>query len=512
MSRSARFADFLDRHRLALLMAWSAHAFLIHWFLLGFVSWDGLTYRTPPMIEMVQSGALGLAKYDQWAFDGYVPFAELLHVPFLWAFELRGLIVGYPLVVFPLCVASMYRFLRELSGDRRAATFGALAFVAIPTVNQQPYAGYVDFVVCALFAFFLFAALRLRRTGRGLALVAAATALFTLSRAQAFYMTAFLLPVLACFVVSRSARLRLVGGWALGAAPSVAIQIAKYLAHGTPAYPFRFELLGVAIGEGVTRKELFLYAGLPDTTLFYYAQKTLGAWIVPLAFPVKDLFDSRNFGGGFVMVVALALLPRFVRGKRLAVGLVATCVAMSLVARDFWLPRYAYAIVLAVVVVVGMGMSALAASGRRAWLFWAAAAVLLAHLARPEYDLALAEAGYGVGPRLDVASSASFVSGPGAIEPFPDRGARIVIVEQTQNGFVLPLYGERLTNRVVATVRKTDLRDACTTLAAIAETDPELLFVDDQDLTHDCARECAITTRAGPCRAYALRPAQATLR
>src|SRR5689334_19671728 len=78
-----RFTDFLHRRRRLLFALWLGHAFLIHFFVLGLVSWDGLCYRLPPVIELVQHGSIGTEKYNEWAFAGYVPFVELVHLPFL---------------------------------------------------------------------------------------------------------------------------------------------------------------------------------------------------------------------------------------------------------------------------------------------------------------------------------------------------------------------------------------------------------------------------------------------
>src|SRR5205823_6348627 len=97
---------------------------------------------------------------------GYTPFIELAHIPFLYVFGMAGLIIGFPLVVFPLCAAAVFACLRELTSSPAAATFGTLAYVADPLVNQQPFGAYVDFAVVGLLAFFVFCVLRARTSPR----------------------------------------------------------------------------------------------------------------------------------------------------------------------------------------------------------------------------------------------------------------------------------------------------------------------------------------------------------
>src|SRR5215470_10612113 len=117
----ARFTDFVFKYRYPLFAVWWLHVFLIHYFILGYISWDGFSYRVGPVIELLQHGELGTYKYPfDWTMRGYIPFVELVHLPFLALFGLRGLIIGFPWVVFPLCVAAMFLLLRELTGDKRA--------------------------------------------------------------------------------------------------------------------------------------------------------------------------------------------------------------------------------------------------------------------------------------------------------------------------------------------------------------------------------------------------------
>ncbi len=163
MTRRERFVDFVVRHRRVLFVVWLLHAAFCHFFLLGYMTGDGLAYRLTPVIELLKHGTMGSWKYPtDWSLAGHVPFVELTHIPFLGVLGLRGLLVGFPLVVFPLCVIAVYMFVRALTDSARTATFGAFAYVAMPMINSQPFAGLVDFVVVALLAYWLHALLRLR--------------------------------------------------------------------------------------------------------------------------------------------------------------------------------------------------------------------------------------------------------------------------------------------------------------------------------------------------------------
>jgi Dolichyl-phosphate-mannose-protein mannosyltransferase len=514
-----RFSTFLHRWRFAVLGAWTLHAFLLHWFVIGFLSWDGLAYRVPPVIELVQHGSLGLWKYEQWAFAGYVPFVELVHAPFVYLFKLPGIIIGFPLFLFPLCVVAVYLFVRELTGEKRAGVFGALGYAAIPFVNEQPYSGYIDFAVIGLLAFFLYAVVRLRTARRGVGsfvCVVVATAFYTMSRAQGVYVVIMLSPFLtyALFcererfrvrIVKRAELLFAMAGAALGSIPSIAIQIMKYREHGTPTYPFQFSVLGIKIGEGVTLKTLFFYGGLKEETLSEFATTFAGGWLWPRVWPIGGLFDSKHMGGGFVLCVALALLPVFVRRasraeKWIAVG----CIAVSLIARDFWLPRYAYTLIIALVMVIGRAMSELAVLRRGAVQFWSAAVVLLAHLARPEFDIAMIPRDIGI--RLNVTGSTMFRPGPYTIEIYPDVNGRFVIIGTMNLAFVLQLYGRRLTNEVLRSVPVAEIGEGCANLVAMSVQQPDVLFIDESDATKACAaRECAIRASWGMCMAYRIK-------
>ena len=520
ISRAQRCADWIHARRWWLLGGWLVHAVVIHALFLGIPSWDGYTYHLPPMVDLIQHGELGYDKYWAFPFTGFVPFAELVQLPLLAALGLPGLLITGPLIVFPLCVVAVYKLGRKLTGSAQAGTFAALAYGAIPMINDQPFSGYIDFIVSASLAYFVYGLLELRhadRPWRAAIRVVVATAILTLTKQSGIYICGMLSALLfvALFLEREGNKLRVVGRRALGIAivaitigalPELCIQIGKYITHGTPIYPYQFDLLGVKLGVGVPMKEIFFQSGLADDTPREFARNFVAAWIWPSTRP-HDLFDSRHFGGGWVLVTALALLPVFLRSAtRFEKWLGISCVIVSVFARDFFYPRFSYTLVVGICVVIGRAMFELARAPRGRWRFWLAGAVLVLHLARPEYDLWQVRQSGPVGYRIDVLDGPWFQSGPGVLEPVPDLHARLVIVDYTRNGFLLPLYGRRLTNEIEYTVPAAQVGPRCAGLRFLAARDPTALFVDELDRTVGCDRVCGISDRWGWCRAWQLFP------
>ena len=147
MTGAERFCAWLHRYRWTLLAVWIAHATTLHLLIIGFPSWDALSYRLPPVVELLQHGDLGRERYSDWALHGFIPFAELAQLPLLYALGLVGLLLSDPLVVFPLCVVAVYKLGKQLTGSVHGGNFSALAYAAVPMVNQQPFTGYIDFIV-----------------------------------------------------------------------------------------------------------------------------------------------------------------------------------------------------------------------------------------------------------------------------------------------------------------------------------------------------------------------------
>lgn len=517
---AGRFSDALHRHRRVLLGLWLIHAFLLHYYVLGFYSWDGFGYRCVPIVELLQHGHLNANKFNDWAFHAHVPFLEILHLPFIAVFGMAGFLIGFPLLVFPLCVAAVFALVRELTADARAATFGALAYVAMPMINQQPFTGYIDFAAAAALAYFLYALLRLREAPRAGAYVrlGAAAFVFTMARAQGVYVVAVLFPFVAYALFCERTGLRIriararplvLGALAVtaGCLPAIGLQIYKLVRFGSPIAPMQFSLFGLRSAEGVPIETYFKNAGLEGTDVASLAKGFFEGWIWYGEWPVGAFFASRFMGAGLVFVLALVLLPVALRrATRVELALLGAGVLVSLLSRDFAVPRWSYTLMIAVAIVVGRAMATLAESRRGRPLFWAAAVVLAAHLLRPEVDVLQLPDGY-VSPRMNASGSPHFEPGLNdELRLYPDRGLKLVIVEAM--GFHLQLYGRRLTNEVVGTVRAVYVDDRCTKLSLWLAKEPRAVFVDDQDLTRLCKRTCVVTWPDAPlyCGAWKIEP------
>jgi hypothetical protein len=514
-----RIAQLVWKYRFVLLALWIVHAFVIHFMFVGFMSWDGFGHRGFPIVELFQHGDMNKWKFNEWSLKGYTPFIELAHLPFLLAFGMRGFIIGFPLVVFPLCIYAVYLLVRELAGgDRRAAFFGALAYAAIPMINQQPFTNYVDFAVVGLLAFWLYAVVCLRRdesTRRKLVRLAAATVLFSLGRSQAFYMMIIMFPLIMYgafgerdglrirvrelrFVVISSVVL------VLACIPTIAMQVYKYLEYGSPIAPMELKLFGIKIGSGVPLETYFRYAGLGGTDIRSLARGIYDGWIYHLEWPMPVFYGSRYFAAGFLFLLALVLLPFYWRrASSVERWILASGLLVSLLSKDIAVPRTSYTTVVALAIVIGRAIPLL--SDWRPWLARIVTAVVLVHLLRPEIDLLLLRQPIPISARMNITGSHHYIRGGWTIPVYADKSRKFVIVEQTANAFVLEVYGKRLTNQILGTVRETELGTRCAGLAYWTLTEPEALYIDDQNKTKDCPRTCAVPNPGGGCEAWKIR-------
>jgi len=460
----------LLRGRIPLLVLFCVYLIVAHYLFLGFTSWDGLSYRVPPIVELLQHGSLGAWKFDYPPAQFLFPFLELVHLPFLKMFGLPGLYFSFALVLLPLSAAAVYVFVQELGGDERWASYSTLVFLALPFVNTQPFSGYIDFAVIGALAFFLFALWRAIRQDRlslpAVAMLSLATFAFSMSRQQAPYMALLLTAVvlfwrLGPFNVDKETErwglkghlLRLTVvllALALGLVPAAFVHLGRFVTYGSPIYPYRFEVLGLSSSTGMTRTEIFQWAGLPAPGMAGLLQGFVRAWLVPDRWP-RDFFDSRTLGAGLLLWLALLTTPILGRAlNRDTKFLLVAFTAITLLTQDFWLPRWSMTGVLALVLALGAALAWLGAHGPRPLWGLLLLAITL-HLGRPLFDIySLRQSVPYV--RADLAGSPLFIgeeSAAGVVDIYPDLDENLVIVRPVENGFMLPLYGRQLSNRIV---------------------------------------------------------------
>ncbi len=94
----------LLRYRIPLFVFTCGYLIVAHTLFLGFNSWDGLSYRIPPVVELVQHGDFGGWKFDYAPAQHFYPFFELIHVPLLKVAGLSGLYFSFSLILLPAAV------------------------------------------------------------------------------------------------------------------------------------------------------------------------------------------------------------------------------------------------------------------------------------------------------------------------------------------------------------------------------------------------------------------------
>jgi hypothetical protein len=510
---AARVHSWLVRWRFLLLALFIAHVVAAHFFVIGFATWDGLGHRVPPVAELVQHGSYGLDKYFNWALVNFRPFIELTNAPFLWLFGLTGLFFAFAFTLFPFCVASIFLFARELTGQRRAAFYAAIAYTLLPIVNAQLEGGYIDWAVPGLIAFFLYALLGLRADAPRVATygkVALGTFLFSMSRQQAPYLAVFFAAVVGALAFLPAPRLRpkVLGlgtlAFAVGLALPVGLQVANYLRYGSPIFPYQFNMLGLKIGEGASIQMQPTLFGLDEYSVRGLLKASLGAWLIPSRWP-SCFYDARVLGAGLFFILAALTLPLSIpRANRETRVLLLACVAVSLGARDFWCPRFAYTLLLAIVVLCGLALASLVDRPGRGVGYVALLTLVALHALRPEWDVMRIKTG-DFYVRMNVAGSPYYLKDGVDVFLYPDLNAQFVIAEAPGNGFALPLYGRRLTNTVLGSVHKEDIGEHCEGLHAWDGRYPKILVIDDENLTKGCERTCG-AFEEGRCIAWQLGP------
>jgi len=519
-----RVEGFLFRYRAYILVILCGCCIAAHYWFIGFTSWDGLSYRIPPIVEFVQHGDLGGWKFNYPPAQNFYPFFEWVHVPFLRLFGLTGLYFSFSLILLPLSIASVYAFVGELTGNLRWALYSALAYLAVPFVNTQPFSGYIDFAVIGALAFFLYALLRILRSDKpslwSLAILSLATFIFSMSRQQTPYLALLITGVLTGWFIApwdrsllaKERRRRLLGrlpvllvAFAIGIAPATYLHIGRYLKYGTPIYPYQFKLFNIATRVGFAQDEAARGAGLiaPDWRGMLASFRR--AWLWPGEWP-RDFFDSRLFGAGFFFWFVWITMPILddVIDRDTALLLI-LFVVIAIVAQDFWLPRWSMTLVLAIVVCIGGTLSWLASNGP-SWAYFLLLPAVLVHLVRPVYDIhGMTQRGRNY-LRINISESPLFIdskAAPGELKLYPDLDADFLIIHPVDNEFSLLLYGRELSNRIVGVLDPAEIEDICTVTDNVT-SDRQTLIVDHrgklQNLSIQCKWVCEYPT-SGRCLA-----------
>ena len=480
---------------------------IIHYFFLGFTTWDGLTYRVPPIVELLQYGDLGGNKFNYPAAQNFYPFLELVHIPFLKLLGLPGLYFSFPLLLFPASVLAIYGFTKELTENSHWATYSALAFVAIPFVNSQPFSAYVDFGVIGAFAFYLYALLKALKLNqpviRNLALLSLATFLFTMSRQQAPYIalltgaffTSWFRPQHELPSSAEQARhYRRTNIWPvltallLGLIPAAVLHTSRFLQFGSPIYPYQFKVLTLSTDVGLSPEYTMVGAGLTEFSWPGMLDSFVRGWLWSNEVP-GNFFDSRTLGVGvlfWIMLLALPLAIRLLRWNHVKV--IALFVILAVLAQDFWLPRWSMTLILVLVLCLGAAISWAASQGSLP-LYLGLLVVVGIHIARPAYDVYALSHGDEPVYRVNISGSEPFVEGPGELKLYPDLNADFLIVHPVINEFTLLLYGRQMTNRIVGTIDPESIRKTCT-YGAASPDDRQLLIVDQTGKLRDLPSSC----------------------
>lgn len=520
MGSASRLTVWIDgvfnKCKWALFALLCLHFIAAHYWLLGISTWDGLSYRVSPIVELIQHGSLGGWKFNYPAAQHFSPFLELVHLPFLKLLGLSGLYFSFSMVLLPLSIAAVYAFVRELTQDARWGAYSALAFLAIPLVNAQPFSGYIDFAVAGALAYFLYAAIRSLRMEspdlRTLLTLTIATFVFSMARQQTPYVAvllsgflplwfrpakAFPLPPPQDRPFFKHRFFTLLPAFVVGMAPAAAIHLRRFLIYGTPIYPYRFQVLGIGTDAGLTAEYTMAGAGLIAPGWRGMLASFMRGWIWPAEWP-GNFYDSRILGVGLLFWVLMLCLPIAVETMDWNTGkLMLLLSAIAVVAQDFWLPRWSMGLILVLVLGIGGALAASASKGW-SWNYFPILLVVLIHLARPIYDTLAMTRLQQTYYRVNVADSPAFIDGqvaPGELTLYPDLDADFLVVHPVINEFSLLLYGRELTNRIVGTLDPAELEGACPDVAE-TEADRRIYVVDQMaklvNVNSGCRWECAI--------------------
>ena len=340
--------------------------------------------------------------------------------------------------------------------------------------------------------------------------------MLSLARQHGLYLAVVLLPIVlyACLGSRDGFRIRIshpgvvmraIAAFLVGAVPAVALQIYRGVTYGSPIAPSELKLLGVKLADGAPLSSYLIDAGIQGDSAAALARGFLDGWVWRVEWPMGAFYHSQVMGAGFLFLLAIVVAPVVLRHATPAERWVLFgLLAISVLARDFALPRWCYGLTIAVPIVVGRGMSVLATARRGRPVFWLGATVLFLQLFRPELDILQLRTGEWISPQVNVGRSPLFVRGDAELRPYPDGDYQLAIVETTGRLYTAHLFGVALSNEVVGTIRLTALGERCAGVAPILAAHPEVVFVDDFDHTKACDRTCVIPTRSR-CWGYRIR-------
>ncbi len=494
---------------------------LAHYLFLGFATWDGLSYRVSPIVELLQHGSLGGWKFNYPPAREFYPFLELLHLPFFKALGLRGLYFDFSLILLPASVISVYGFVKALTDRANWATYSAIAFLAVPFVNTQPFSAYIDFAVIGAFAFFLYALLVVLKAAQPsfwqLVVLSIATCVFTMSRQQAPYIAVLTVVMFSFWFKPTGSMPRsfeeaesyprrslgpIIAAFVIGLLPAGSLHISRYLLYGSPIHPYQFKVLMFSTDVGLTPQYTAAGAGLVENSPRGLLSAFARGWLWPGELP-GNFYDSRALGVGllfWLMWLALPLSERLIESEHTKV--IVLFVGISLVGKDFWLPRWSMTLVLGMVLLLGAAIAA--AADRRSFVSFAMLlSVLGLHLARPLYDVYTLTQMNMIYHRVNIADSKLFVEGPGEHRLYPDLNADLHVVHPVENEWTLLLYGAQLSNRIVGVVDPASVGAKCQIPLNTSSDRPQLIVDQTGQLLSEnssCRWQCA-AERDGYCLA-----------
>ena len=488
-----------------------------HYFFLGYTTWDGFVYRITTIVEVMKYGHLSGDKFFSSYPELLKPFFEFIHIPFLKLFGLKGLYFSFSLTIFPLSILTIYQLVKYLTDNQVWAFFSALVFVSFPFINEQPFSGYIDFAVIGAMAFFIHQSLiaienyEFNITKNFFFIIS--ILLFSFSRQQAPYIAILLFSMFVIINYKLKNILIRDHYWTYltffaGVFPSLLVQLYNWVKFGSPIYPYQFDAFGIKSTSGYPLYLTLRGAGLQNNTLYEYIFSSIRSWILPNSYPV-NFFDSRSFGAGITLYVFLFSILLFHKYSRQQKSLAISLLLTSIIIKDFWLPRYAYEVIIMICFQIGGALAYFFENQKKIPYYTLLFLVLIQLFGRPIYSYLIMQQDDAWYVRTNISESPFFPErGTTRVEVFPDNDAKIILVSAV-NEFYLPLYGRNLTNDILAEGFYKLKDQTCEEINEVYFSEKEkfpeqemIMIVDQKDLIASrCDLPCAWEGKYG-CLAY----------